>query len=125
MRILGIDYGEKYIGLALSDETQTIAYPFDTIFNGENVCDEIIEICKNENVGKIIVGVPIGFSGATKQTEINRKFISDLANLTPIPVLEENEILSTKMAEKRMKKGADPHQQSAVVILEGYLEKIK
>lgn len=124
MRILSIDYGQKNIGLALSDETQTIAYPYKTLQNNKEIFDNLKSVCEKENVERIVAGVPIGFSGKTEQTKIAIRFISELRlKLPEIPIEEENEVLSTSMAHKRMEKKADIDQQSAAVILEGYLSR--
>lgn len=125
MRILSIDYGQKNIGLALSDETKTIAYPYKTLDNNERFFDNLKLICEKENAGEIVVGIPVGFSGETEQTKKVREFVSQLKSKINIPIAEENEVLSTSMAQKRMAEGSDIDQQAAVVILEGYLEKIK
>jgi len=125
MRILSIDHGQKNIGLALTDETQTIAYPYKTLHNSKEVFDDLKKICKDENVGQIVVGLPIGLKGITEQTKIAQKFAEKLRLEINISVTEENEVLSTKMAEKRMAKGADIDQQAAVIILEGYLTKMR
>lgn len=124
MRILSIDYGKKYIGLALSDPTGTIAYPHKTLESNKNVFKVIRDICENENVGQIVAGIPIGFKGETEQTKETRNFISRIKKELNIPVEEENEIFSSKIAKARMLKGADRHQQAAVVILEGWLNKL-
>lgn len=123
MRILSIDYGQKNIGLALSDPTNTIAYPYKTLDNKEGVLANIAKICRDEDVGQIVVGIPIGFSGETEQTMQARDFIKKLKNDLSIPIVEENEIFTTNIASARKLKSQDIDQQAAVVILEGYLRK--
>lgn len=56
MKYLGIDFGSKRIGLAISDDTATVAFPYKTILNTPRVVDEIIEIITVERVIKVILG---------------------------------------------------------------------
>jgi len=73
-RILGIDYGEKRIGLSLSDPLQMIASPFKTILNNSSLIAALKNIIDEFEVEKVIVGMPIGLKGQeTHQT----KFVKD------------------------------------------------
>ena len=63
-RLLAIDYGEKRIGVALSDPLQIISRPYRVLDNsGDAVFDEIKSIIRAENVGKVIVGLPLNLAG--------------------------------------------------------------
>ncbi|MHB1661941.1 MAG: Holliday junction resolvase RuvX [bacterium] len=82
-KALGIDFGLKRIGLSLSDDTQTIAFPFKYILNSslKETISELKEIINLENIGLIVIGMPLGLKG--KQTEISLKideFIKELEN---------------------------------------------
>ena len=131
MRILGVDYGEKRIGLAVSDESETLASRFLTLKNKslKNSAEEIKKIISEENIKKIVVGVPVGFKGESGQTKTVRKFIGELKKNINAPIMEVNEIFTSKMAEenlikagvKDIKKVID--QEAARIILESYLEK--
>ena len=69
-KALGIDFGLKRIGLSLSDDTQTIAFPFKYIINEslKKAVSELKEILDKENIGLVVIGMPIGLKG--KQTVI-------------------------------------------------------
>lgn len=131
MRILGIDYGEKRIGLAVSDEKETLASRFLTLENKslKKSIKEIKKIVSEENIKKIVVGIPIGFRGDSEQTKAVRKFIGELKKNIDLPIIEINEIFTSKMAEenlreagmKDVKKVID--QEAARIILESYLDK--
>ena len=56
MRLLGIDYGSKKIGLALSDESGQFAFSYDVIANNVKTLDSLAKICDKEKVEKIIIG---------------------------------------------------------------------
>ena len=60
-RILALDYGDKKIGVAISDPMQIIAKPFKTLANttNKNIFLELNQIISDYNVGKIVVGLPI------------------------------------------------------------------
>lgn len=82
-KALGIDFGLKRIGLSLSDDTQTIAFPFKYIPNIslKETISELKEIINLENIGLIVIGMPLGLKG--KQTEISLKideFVKELEN---------------------------------------------
>ncbi|MDA8298432.1 MAG: Holliday junction resolvase RuvX [Deltaproteobacteria bacterium] len=70
-KALGIDYGLKRIGLSLSDDTQTIAFPLKYILNDsvKKTVSELKKVIEEENVGLLVIGMPIGLKG--KKTEIS------------------------------------------------------
>jgi putative Holliday junction resolvase len=63
MRYLGIDFGKKRVGLALSDEAGEFALPYDVLPNTYHLLDEIIAICENESVGAVVLGESRNFKG--------------------------------------------------------------
>ena len=63
MKYLGLDYGDKRIGVAISEEEGKIAFPRTTLENSPSVFSEIKKMCEEEKVGKIILGLPVSFSG--------------------------------------------------------------
>lgn len=56
LKHLGIDFGSKRIGLAISDDTATVAFPYKTVLNTSKVLDEIIEIITFERIAKVVLG---------------------------------------------------------------------
>src|SRR5690349_8920111 len=101
-KVLGIDHGTKRIGIALSDETRTIAFGKDIIEPGSAVFKKIAELVKLNNVTSVIVGYPVNLKGLkTKQTEEVEKFIVSLSEALPDEVKVEkwDERLTSKMAE--------------------------
>ena len=130
--VLGIDYGEKYVGLAIGDEKSKTAFPYRVlqVKNEKKLLDEIKEIIREEKIKEIVVGWPIGMSGKpTKQTKITDKFIRRLAKATCLPVYSFDERLTTKMVEATTKyekftkvRKNDEHAVAAAIILEDYLK---
>ena len=72
---MSIDYGDKRVGIALSDPMHTISYPLCVIKqkNKENLIHKILEILKEKKIEKIIVGLPLSMSG--KYSEQTKKVI--------------------------------------------------
>ena len=130
MRILSIDYGEKRIGLAVSDEKETLASRFLTLENKslKNLVEEIKKIILEKKIEKIIIGVPVGFKGESGQTKMTRKFIGELKKNVDTPIVEINEVFTSKMAEENLREAGVKDikkiidQEAARIILESYLD---
>jgi len=133
MRILGIDYGSKRIGLAISDEEGLLAFPYLTC-ETEKLKKErynlLKEICKKESVEKIVIGLPISFSGKEEQqARDTRGFAQDLKEALNLPVEFENEVLTTELAKRHFKGMGYKHVKvkldasAAAIILQSYLDK--
>ena len=108
MRILGVDFGHKRVGLAISDETGTIAQPLDYLDGGsdEKVGRAILETATQRGVGKIVVGVPLRMNGqASQQTERTLRFLDALHRFTSLPVERWDERLTTAQAERALLEG--------------------
>ena len=83
-RILGVDYGDVRVGLALSDTTKLIASPLKTIQNKNSglLISELKEIISENDVESIVVGFPVGMKGQdTNQTVKVKDFIQSLSTL--------------------------------------------
>ena len=134
MRILGIDYGEKRIGLALSDEMEMTARGLSVIERRSKKADlETIAASLSEHgAGAIVVGYPLRLDGtAGIQCEKVDRFIAALRDVVSVPVIAWDETLSTKEAEglmreagvKRKKKRGMVDRIAAAVILQDYLNR--
>jgi putative pre-16S rRNA nuclease len=133
MRILGVDYGHKRIGLALSDESGTIAQPLDYIDGGgvARVSRDLAQFCVERKVGKIVVGVPLRLDGTpSEQTEHTLAFIAELRRATTIPVAQWDERLTSVQAERALLEGnvrrSERKQKidklAAQIMLQSYLD---
>ncbi len=134
-RILAIDFGDVRVGLALSDLTCTISKPFKTInyINIEDLLNQIFEITKENQVNKIVVGIPYNMKGEdTKQTIKVREFVSALENKMDYKIDLIDERLTSSEAEKFMhqmniKTGHNKDKIdkiAASIILQEYLDTI-
>lgn len=133
MRILAIDHGEKRIGLALSDPTQTIASPLKVIQHVSRIIDaaQVAEIANQNEVKLIIIGQSFDEEG--KPNLAGRRagrFADELKNQTDIPIEMVDESFSTQDARNarielgisRKKRAGHQDEYAAVVILQSYLE---
>ena len=103
-RILGVDYGESRIGLALSDNTKCIAFPLKTIKN-ENI-DLLLDFFRNlnseKNIESIVIGLPLGMNGQdTDQTKKVRIFSKSIGILG-LPIFFQDERLTSISAKKSL-----------------------
>jgi putative Holliday junction resolvase len=108
MRVLGVDFGHKRIGLALSDESGTIAQPLEYIDGGgiAVVSREIARIGAERKAGKIVVGVPLRMDGThSEQTERTLAFVAELRRATTLPVAQWDERLTSVQAERVLLEG--------------------
>ena len=135
-RLLGIDYGEKRIGISISDPNRNIATPLETIiFESESsLIIKIRSIVLSWCVDGIILGLPIGMNGQdTIQTKKVRKFYKILCNEFNISVIKEDERLSSVVASNSLRhQGIKPSRNksmvdstAAAIILQSYLDRIK
>ena len=129
MKFLGIDYGTKRIGLALSDEDGKLAFPKETLKNDGDALNIIVDLIKVENVGEVVVGDSTDFSGAENKIVVEvETFISQLAGKIIIPIRKQKEFLTSVEARRYgnskgdMRKSVDAG--AAALILQRYLDKI-
>ena len=111
MRALGVDYGQKRIGLALSDASGTLARPWKTVPRAGNpsqvacaLADVVQELGRqDEAVGTVVLGHPRRLSGAPNdQTARVEEIAGHLRSLVAIPVVLQDERLSSHEAEERL-----------------------
>ena len=135
-RYLAIDYGEKRVGLALSDPTRTIAQSLETIVyqSRKNLIAILKEIISQQNVKKIILGLPLTMKGSDSEKTIDvRKFGAELENQIDIPLVFFDERLTSIQAQqiirqfgkKPSKHRAKIDQIAAGILLQTYLDQEK
>jgi putative Holliday junction resolvase len=133
MRSLGLDIGDKRIGVALSDPGGILASPFTIINRRDESLDieAIIDIIRRQQVGRVIVGLPRSMDGSLgKQAEKVKAFVQKLCSHIQVPVEYRDERLTTVMAErlrraassKKTRRKARDDAQAAALILQGYLD---
>ena len=120
-KLLGVDWGEKRIGLAIGDSETNLASPFKVVSD----IDEIVSIIKQENINKVVVGQPVKMSGNKELSVDFNKFIKLLKSKTTTPVELVDERLSSKQADALLgnkKTKAAQDAIAAMLILQTYLD---
>lgn len=142
MRFLGIDYGTKRIGIAISDEKGVLAFPKEIIPNDLNTFKKINEIIETENISEIVIGESVDFSGKLNALSARIEiFLSVLKEKFRLPIHKQKEFL-TSVEARRSKNNLKSLNQSqahikikqiksgridasaAALILQRYLDKI-
>ena len=103
---MGLDYGERRIGVALSDPLKIIARPLITIDKKKinDYFSKILEIINNNNVSKVVVGLPLTLKGDnSKQTDDVICFVNKLRVKVQLPIITIDERLSSTAAEKSLR----------------------
>lgn len=135
MRIMGLDVGSKTVGVACSDALYLTAQGIETIprRKDEVVLDRLLELIKEYEVNTIVVGLPMQMNGTMgTQVDETKAFVALLEEVTDIPIVYEDERLTTKMALRaleaaevhgRKKKKVVVDKMAATYILQSYLDR--
>lgn len=116
MRCLGLDYGEKRIGLAVAEGMLSIAVPRGEIANEREALKKIATFCRNERVVQLIVGLPLTLAGEEgSMAKAARTFGERLREETQLPVEYVDERFSTKVSHS--------HGGAAAAILQLWLDR--
>lgn len=132
-RVMGIDYGDVRIGIALSDVTRFIASGYEnyTRVNVDADCKHIADIIANNNVKRIVIGLPLNMDGSVGiRVEKTYEFASILSKYTDVEIDYLDERLTSVSAEKilisadvsRKKRKNVLDKLSATIILQDYLD---
>lgn len=122
-KILGIDYGEKRIGLAISDESQTFAREL-LILSPKEFWLKLPDIIKENEVIKLVLGWPLNMSGEmTQKTKEVENFKFELENKTKLTVEIIDERLTSAFAQNITGSKKDLDSLAAQILLQNYLDK--
>jgi putative Holliday junction resolvase len=134
-KIMALDVGSKTIGVALSDETETFAFPQKTIMRSEGYRRDmglIRDLVRQEGVQEIVVGMPVSMSGEPgAQARKAAEFMDTLRRFVQVQVSAQDERLSTVEAERLLiqadRSRADRRRVidsvAASLILQAYLDR--
>ena len=132
--LLGLDFGDKTIGIAVSDKTKTIATPIITLKRKgiEKDIKILLSIFKEYNVGGVVLGLPLSLDGnENERTEKVRKFAKELSKNIKVTFYDERyssdviykELRKNSISNAKIKKKID--QMAASYILQGFLDNAK
>ncbi|RLK11069.1 Holliday junction resolvase RuvX [Ruegeria conchae] len=134
--LMGLDLGEKTIGVAVSDRMRGVATPLETVRRKKFTLDSarLIEIVTDREIGGIVLGLPRNMDGSEgPRCQSTRAFARNLARLTDLPIGFWDERLSTVAAEKalleadttRKRRGQVIDHVAAGYILQGALDRLR
>ncbi len=135
-RLLGLDLGEKTIGLALSDTLLTVATPFKTLKRSKVKTDAaiLIALAAEHGVGGLIVGLPLNMDGSDgPSAQSARAFARNFAGIHDIPLVMIDERLSTAAVTRtlieadasRERRGQVVDKMAAAYFLQGALDRLR
>jgi len=123
MKLLGIDYGSKRVGTALSNDDRTMAFPLLVIKNDENLLKNVVEMIKDHKVEKVIIGESNDYkqnpNPIMKEIE---EFMMELEKLSGIKAILHSELLSSLEAERIQGKNDMLDASAAAIILQSYID---
>lgn len=128
--IMGLDVGERRVGIALASTEARLPQASRTLLRGEQFFDELVQFAEQNHVTEVVVGMPRGLSGqVTDQTTRTNAFIEELHTHLSLPIHTQDEaVTSLKAKEELIARGkvytkADVDALAAVYILSDYLER--
>jgi len=133
MRILGLDVGDKKIGISMCDPDEILASPLTTIKRDDDnrVISEILEIININRIGMIVIGMPYSLSGEQNIQALKTKEFADrLRGSANVEIVFQDERLSTRAAQQMMissgikkeKRNEMIDSAAAAVLLQGFID---
>ncbi len=129
-RSLGVDYGTKRVGLAISDSLGMVATPL-TVLERRSAVDDIVKLVQDRDVGTIVVGLPTGLDGTEGQSARDARSLGDeLKRQTGVEIVFRDERFTSRMAEnallesgmRRRDRRNTVDKVAASIILQDYLD---
>jgi len=122
MRLMGIDYGSKKVGLAFTDAGGSMAFPHSVVPNTPKLLDVIVSLIHAKQVAVVVIGHSLDKAGKPNAIHTAVEgFILDLTLQTGIPVHLQSEQYSTQAAIRLQGKSATTDASAAALILDSYL----
>lgn len=124
MRLMGIDYGSKKVGIAVSDEEGRLAFPRTVLPTDRKLLPAVVALIGQEEVGAVVMGESRNYQGAENAImQRARAFAEALTTATGCAVHFESEALTTKAAERLQGSTDMTDASAAALILQSYLDK--
>lgn len=135
MRYLGVDYGSKRVGLALSDDAGTMGFPHVILTNTPRLVDEVCVLIAKENIGAVVIGESRTLAGGDNPIAVDARAFGELLNeRSGTPVFYESEVFTSEEARQapaKEMKSRSPKSRAAVdasaaaLILTSYLSRTR
>lgn len=122
MRIMGIDYGSKNVGIAFTDEGGQMAFPHGVLSNNQNLQKEIENLIVEKEVSEIVMGHSLGRDGQPNPIHTKvEELMTDLTLSVGIPIHLQPEQYTTQEAVRLQGKNDQVDASAAAIILNSYL----
>jgi len=123
---MGIDFGSKKVGIALTDESGVMAFPHSVIANNAEFFKTIENLIEERGVKEIVIGHSLDLAGNPNAIHAAvEEFITDVTLSLGIPIHLEPEQYTTQEAARTTGKNIQTDAAAAAIILESYLTKLK
>ena len=123
-KYLGIDYGKRYLGLALSDDDGVLAFPHSIVLNDEHLFPYLSELIKKESISGIVLGESYDLDGNPNiLMDDILIFKTELEKTVRIPAIFQKEFLSSFEASRFQHNRVRADDSAAAIILQRYLDK--
>ncbi len=125
-RFLGIDFGSKRVGIAISDELGKMAFPHAVFANDNKLVEKLVDLIQSKGVTEVVIGRSLNRDGApNKVQQLIEGLITDLTLETGLPVHLELEQYTTQAALRIQGRNEMTDASAATLILDNYLTKKK
>ncbi len=125
-RFLGIDFGSKRVGIAISDELGKMAFPHAVFANDNKLVEKLVDLIQSKGVTEVVIGRSLNRDGApNKVQQLIESLITDLTLETGLPVHLEPEQYTTQAALRIQGRNEMTDASAATLILDNYLTKKK
>ena len=123
MKYLGIDYGTKRIGIALSDDAGEFAFPH-SIVTAREAIDAVVSLVEKQQFAGVVIGYSIASNGVENSAAKSAQYFKEkLENTINIPIVFEREDFSSVEAHRYQTKAGKRDDSAAAIILQRFLDK--
>lgn len=123
---MGIDFGSKKIGIAISDDSGVMAFPHEVVPNDKNFLDYVISLAGERGISEIVIGHSLNNKGESNAIhQAVEDFITDITLQIGIPVHLEPEQYTTQQAAQIQGKTVNTDASAAALILDSFISKQK
>lgn len=125
-KILGIDFGTKKIGIAVSDKNHNFAFPKAVLQNDKDLFKKIEEIIEKENIGKIVIGESLNYKGEENLIMKKiKKFAERIKIKSNLEIIFESEFLTSAQVRNTQGDSKMIDASASALILQSFLDKNK
>lgn len=124
MQRMGIDFGTKKVGIALSDESGVMAFPHSVMPNDEKLLSNIEALIANRSVAEVVIGYSLNNAGEPNPVHaLVEEFMMNLTLATGVPIHLEPEQYSSQQAAQITGKNSQTDAAAAALILDSFITK--